>query len=502
MTPTSQQWPWAFFRLQPKHMHNRLTLFDGQSIKSKDLSGWSADEWHTVFGSYFGHDDVSPRSLYSVVGWLYACVNLRADRVSAMPWAIFKGENKVLSDEDDLTDYPFLDNLTDLLELTESALCILGYAYWFKARNLRNQPLGLRWFAPDTMQVIYDRNQGIAGFRRLLDPTRTMQAGIDFTPDDIVYFRLSNALSELEPGTPPAQAAMADASVLHNMNDFKNSFFARGAIKATMLSMDENIDPDEAKKVEAWYKRFFSGIKQAWSTATIIGKVEAIVVGEGLESLSNSELTLESRQAIATALGVPDSIISANAANFATAQQDEINFLSNCIIPESRLIERTLNRQLFAATGLRFKFEPERLSAMQEDEEQRASSYATYVNAKIRPSIAAQLVGLNLPDGVTFEMLDADLAAEQELQRQQTEAQIARLNAPQQGQIAERSSARDEEVRRLKRWAKGKKSPDVDAFHSHVLEREEKMLALGIQEDAGAEDAPFPASDTQWSHYP
>jgi HK97 family phage portal protein len=487
----------------------RLTLFDGASIKSKDLSGWSADEWSTVFGSYFGHDDVSPRSLYSVVGWLYACVNLRADRVSAMPWAIFKGETKVLSDEDDLTDYPFLDNLTDLLELTESALCILGYAYWFKQRNLRNQPLGLRWFAPDTMQVIYDRNQGITGFRRLLDPTRTMQAGIDFTPDDIVYFRLSNAMSELEPGTPPAQAAMADASVLHNMSAFKSAYFERGAIKATILTIDGNPAEAEVKKLEQWWKRFFSGVRSAWATAAVRAGVTPVVVGEGLESLSNSELTIESRQAIATALGVPDSIISANAANFATAQQDEINFLSNCIIPESRLIERTLNRQLFAATGLRFKFEPERLSAMQEDEEQRASSYATYVNAKIRPSIAAQLVGLNLPDGITFEMLDADLAAEQELQRQQTEAQIARLNAGPQAQLPERSSARDDEVRRLKRWAKGKKAPDVDAFHSHILERDEKMLALGIQacpdargEDAGAEDAPFPASDTQWSHYP
>jgi hypothetical protein len=110
-------------------------------------------------------------------------------------------------------------------------------------------------------------------------------------------------------------------------------------------------------------------------------------------------------------------------------------------------------------------------------------------------------------------MLDADLAAEQELQRQQTEAQIARLQQP-QGQIAERSSARDEEVRRLKRWAKGKKAPDVDAFHSHLLEREEKMAALGIPnnpkfgefgefgEVASGEDAPFPASDAGWSHYP
>jgi hypothetical protein len=149
---------------------------------------------------------------------------------------------------------------------------------------------------------------------------------------------------------------------------------------------------------------------------------------------------------------------------------------------------------------------------MQEDEEQRASSYATYVNAQMRPSIAAQLVGLNLPDGVTYDMLDADIAAEQELQRMQSEATIARLNAPPQvvqpAQITDQSSAaanqqkRLDEERRLLRWAKGKKSPDVDRFDSAILSREEKMLALGIEGDADGEDAPFPDHVAGWSNYP
>jgi HK97 family phage portal protein len=481
-------------------MNNRLTLFDGASLKSTSLSNWSADEWSTVFGSYFGGGDASPRSLYSMVGWLYACVNLRADRVASMPWCIYSGENKLLSDGDDLTRFPFLDNFTDLLELTEAALCLCGYAYWFKARNLANKPLGLRWFAPDSIEPVYNRDVGISGFKRSLGGGGT---SIQYSPEDIVYLRLPNAFSELEPGVPPAQAALADSSVLHNMNEFKAAYFARGAIKATILTIDGNPADAEVKKLEAWWKRFFSGMSQAWSTAAVRAGVTPVIVGEGLESLSNSELTAESREAIGTALMVPSSILAANAANFATAQQDELNFLNNCIIPEAKLIERHLNRQLFGPTGLRFHFEPERLSAMQEDEEQRAQSYATYVGAKIRPSIAAQLVGLNLPDGVTYEMLDADLAQEQELQRAQAEAQIARLNAPPQPQPPQLIDQTAEEVRRLQRWAKGKKTPNVDAFHSHILDHDEKMAALGLQGDAGAADAPFPVDLAHgWEHYP
>jgi HK97 family phage portal protein len=479
----------------------RVTLFDGATIKSKDLSNWTADEYYSVFGSYFGSDETTPRSLYAAVGWLYACVNLRSDRVASLPWAVFQGENQLFNNDEDLAAYPYLDNFSDLLELTEMALCLCGYAYWFKQRNARNMPLMMRWFAPDTMEPLYDPTVGIAGFRRhqgnAINPFPASQsASRTYSPDDIVYFKLPNAFSELEPGTPPAQAAFADAQVLHHMSDFTSAFFGRGAIKATVLRVDPNMMDDQVQKVEAWWKRFFSGIKNAWSTATIRSDaLEAVVVGEGLESLTNSDLTLERRQSIATALGVPHSIVAADAANFATAQQDEINFLTNCIIPEGRLIQSTLNRQIFTPVGLRFQFEPERLSAMQEDEEQRATAYSLYVSAQMRPSIAAQLVGLNLPDGVSFDDLDADLEANQQLQREQAQAQIARLAEPRQitgptaNEQPQDNQQRADEVRRLKRWAKGKKAPDVDKFDSQLLSRDEKVAAL--EEAAVVEDAPF-----------
>jgi hypothetical protein len=353
------------------------------------------------------------------------------------------------------------------------------------------------------------------------------------------------------------------------MAEFKSAYFARGAIKATVLTIDGNPADAEMKKLEAWWKRFFAGVSQAWQTAAVRAGVTPVVVGEGLESLSNSELTNESRQSIATALGVPHSIVAADSANFATAQQDELNFLNNCIIPESRLIERTLNRQMFQPVGLRFQFQPDRLSAMQEDEEQRANAYSLYVNAKIKPSIAAQLVGLGLPDGITYEMLDGvdELAGDgatadgesakvaaterpilgyhieqgvvtrnearaavglpavdetEDLKMRnlralfeligagtaaglplETVAQIVGLSVqlpeppppPPPPQLPDNAAQRDEEVRRLKRWAKGKKAPDVDKFNSDILSREEKLIEVGI-----VEDATFPVAD--WGNYP
>jgi hypothetical protein len=150
-----------------------------------------------------------------------------------------------------------------------------------------------------------------------------------------------------------------------------------------------------------------SGVKNAWS-ANVAGthEITPIVIGSGIDELSNNTLTMEKREDIATALGVPHSLVLSNAANFATAEADRLNFYETTILPEATLIAESLNRQLFHPLGLNFTFKPSEMSIYQEDEEQRAVAFKTYVDAGILPSIVAQMLGLNLPEGITPEMLD------------------------------------------------------------------------------------------------
>jgi truncated hemoglobin YjbI len=46
------------------------------------------------------------------------------------------------------------------------------------------------------------------------------------------------------------------------MSEFTSAFFGRGAIKATVLAIDPDTMDDQLQKIEAWWKRFFSGIKK------------------------------------------------------------------------------------------------------------------------------------------------------------------------------------------------------------------------------------------------
>jgi phage portal protein BeeE len=205
-----------------------------------------------------------------------------------------------------------------------------------------------------------------------------------------------------------SQAAAQAAGACAAADQFVTQFFARGAIKATLLTVDGNPSPDEMKKLETWWKRFFSGIGSAWSTAAVRAGVTPVTVGEGLESLNTSTLTDDKQKEILVALGVPASLVMANAANYATAQQDEQNFYNLTIIPDARLIQRQINRQLLAPMGLRMTFKPQELACFQEDENTRSAAFKNYTDAGIRLSVAAEILGLYLPNGMEYADLDPD----------------------------------------------------------------------------------------------
>ena len=156
------------------------------------------------------------------------------------------------------------------------------------------------------------------------------------------------------------------------------------------------------------------------------GAATPVVVGEGLAGLSESELTDEKREDIATALGVPHSLLFSNATNFATAEQDELNFYKQTIIPDATAIARAMNRQYFEPAGYRLHFQPDQMDIFQEDEEDRSGAFWNYAQAlkaadpKVS-SVVMQIVGVELPGGMTWEEWEKILAEAQAKRQAQAE---------------------------------------------------------------------------------
>jgi len=188
-----------------------------------------------------------------------------------------------------------------------------------------------------------------------------------------------------------------------------------------------------------------------------------------------------------------------NAANFATAEADRLTFYDMTVVPQANAIARQLNAQLFAPAGMRFEWHPQELQIYQTDENERASAFATYVNAGIKQSIAAQMLGLNLPEGVEPEDLDPEpqpvqlqqanaLAGAQGAQDGPQQAQGTQQDTPQGG--AQPEALRANEARKFLRWAKGKRFPHewVSDFVSLVLSDDDKRALLMENADVSTRD--------------
>lgn len=400
-------------------MNNRLKLFDGRNTtdlntgvtKSIDLPQYPDEAWNWLSGKPDG-ELPGLQQYYEAIPFLFRGANIRADRVSSMPFSIFRGETEVDSSDDYQNFVKFLPNPKRLFKLIELSLTLSGKSYLF---NVRNEVVtkDLKYLNPTTVDEQVEDPEGLVGWKRT-----TTKGTKDYPVKDIIYFWppvdpwVEIGSSSISPGA----ASLMASGVLANVDNFIAAFFGRGAIKQTLWRA-EGMAPADQKKFLAKWKRFSVGVRNAFETILFNAqKMEPVVVGEGLEGLQDTDLNTEKKEDIAHAMGVPVSMLFTNASNRATAVVDMFDLYVGTITPEVEFIFSILNEQVFNPMGFAIKDRHETLDVYQKDEQVRSTAYVQYVAADMKPSVAAALLGIELPAGVEYEDLDTD-AEEQRKQK-------------------------------------------------------------------------------------
>ena len=164
--------------------------------------------------------------------------------------------------------------------------------------------------------------------------------------------------------------------------------------------------------------------------------MEAVTIGEGLESLANRALTDEAREEIATALGIPHSILFSNAANFAVSEKDDFHFYDKKVVPDCLFIQSVFNEQVLAPFGYKLRFLYQTLDVFQEDEKERAASlqFLTQVLEKGQiAEVGMDILGYEVP-GETMDLLRSIWADNEAKEEQRRADFLARTEARQQSQ--------------------------------------------------------------------
>lgn len=406
-------------------------FYDGNGMKSVTLDG---DEGWVIHGE--NAPATTLETYVNRLGWLRRAVGLVADTAKGVPFAItVKGKDFDTSDAWE-NKLGFLPNPRRLIEQISRSMIVYGNGYAFPNVNPANYVKSVDYWIPSSVEILRDtKTNRVTGFKRNKQ---------DYQLESVIHFW--PASEQVEDGPNPSSAALSAlfaAGALYNMGEFVARYFDSGAVKVTLLAVKTN-DKNEAVKIGDWWRKFVSGKNNAFQNRVInADMVDPKVIGDGLNDLENSELSRSSVEAISGALGVPQSMLMSNAANYATARVDQYNLYNTTVIPICERIADVLNEQLFTKQfkmdGYKIEFRAESLDAFHEDELTRAGAYSSYVNAKIKPSIAAQIVGIELPNGVEYADLDPEPTPEP------PPPMVVNNNAP-------RVQSDPEDAEELRRW--------------------------------------------------
>ena len=359
----------------PKKYGN-VHMFDG--VKSTPLSSWE---------HYPGGDALSDSitSLYRSVPTLYAAIHSRMEAIAATPWELYRVEDSHNKDTEPVTErYPELSATIDkLLPRTEGAICLYGRAYWLVDNNrMRTRPTP-RWALPGSITPRYDNRDGLVGFDRSHSTGSVyfpLEGGI---APGLIYFWLDSLTEEERYDVAPAHVAMRAARASGAMTEFIDRFFARGAVRQTLLMVPEDSDASEVEALRSWWHRVFRGSKTANQAEVLRSNVEATTIGDGVQDLSNEQLEQMLRRHISKAFRVPESILVASASNYAVSNQDWLTFWEICIKPEFKRIRNIINEQLLRPLGIYLWEETGRLEFYQAAELEKAERVGILVERGI-----------------------------------------------------------------------------------------------------------------------
>ena len=353
--------------------------------------------WATLDALEFGSKNKigNECDAYSQVPIIYRAVRLRSNALVSVPLKVL-GANGT-----ELESYPFEKQLPlkDLIWKIETSLLLAGAAYVLELANEAGLKAGLQVINPFTMKV--KKVNGQLLFWQEVDGTRYPSQGY-WTEDELFYMREFNPNDDIGAGVSPTSVALMNAKLSNYLTRYSAQFFEGGGLPITMISLPAGIQAGERETVENWFKEKISALRNKISRVIAVsGETKINNLSQTFENLVIEKLDAHVIENVAYAFDIPKTVLTADSANFATANVEYKSFISDTIQARCKFFESTLNKWLINY-GFKLEFDIQEMSVMQEDEVNRSGALKNLVDSGVPLSMAMQILGYDLPDAMTI----------------------------------------------------------------------------------------------------
>ena len=392
-------------------MPNKYIFTNGTSSKSVDAIN---DSWDFVKAMEGAKDG----DLYSKVAAVFRAMNLTADAVANMPFALVKNGQDYDTSVDWQNKVGFMPRPQELLRLWRLSLFMDNKAYGrmittkqFKGTALSRE---LVYVVPSTMEIVTNEFTGtVERIQRKINGQDKESYSFPRDRNLVRFWRLDHT-TELLPSANSEFMALANAAgILYSADSWTESYFSRGAIRPLIIAVKGMVLGDKKDDLQSSWAKFIRGLGNTWSELSKVINAETMDVkqiGDGLGDIKDSPVYRQAIENVAMGGGMPLSLLLSNSANMATAQTEYASWFRDSVTPWANWMSEVLNEQLFRDMGYTFEFRTEQSEPSQEEEVQRAQAFSVYATALAgHPqalSIAAQIVGIDLPADMDYSELD------------------------------------------------------------------------------------------------
>lgn len=321
---------------------------------------------------------ITAQVAYETVPWVRNAVDKIADAVSRQPFDVYRGGEKVAQEDtykdvDELADV----NMRGLLNALAGDLLLYGYAHIALDgvqgfERVKRKAAANIYYQKDTTGAIYLVEYRRGTYRKTCAPWDRLDEG------GMPYIWLPNRKDDEGPGKPPVIAALKAADLLDSAVEHAKFYFDSGGAGPVLVEMPDYATATEAEKerVKSWFDEMVNRAKQAFRALPTGQNIEVHRLGYPLKDLDTTALTADQKESIAGAFQMPSSLMFANAANFATAQIDKLNFHDYAVNPLADVVFDALNERWWSLYGLELVPMPVRLHVYQERELERTEKLA------------------------------------------------------------------------------------------------------------------------------
>lgn len=237
------------------------------------------------------------------------------------------------------TPNPF-DSFEEMQYMWTFHMKLCGTAYWLKDEmNGKGQPLAIYPLLPQYMEAVPDAKTKVSAWRY-----RCNGQILTYTPDQIIQFRRPHPTNTIM-GLGDVEGSQNTFNAHLTRGSLGEKFLANGAQPSGILTRkDAGEDEAQWAALKAKWNKEYGGKDNAGKTAFLSGEWEYQRLGLTMQEMQNIEQERWSIEQIFLCHGVPLSIAGLkDAANYATAKQDAINFKKNECIPLLDLLVGRLN---------------------------------------------------------------------------------------------------------------------------------------------------------------